>query len=214
MTNGEWIPKSVGGYDKRTQAEVGIYYESYNATLEEIAQRARLTRGATAIDIASGTGTLAIEIAARYGCRVVGLDPSKAMVAFARRKARAANVAGVKFLVAEAPFLCLPASPAAADLVVTTYAFHHVPDADKAGAVEEMARVLRPAGRIMIGDIMFADRKALRQALREHRDELEPEYFCTTSGLARIFRALRLEFGFDQIGPITWLASAKKTGGN
>ena len=59
--------------------------------------------------------------------------------------------------------------PASTDLVVSSYALHHLADADKRALVARSAQWLRPGGRLVIGDMMFGrgasprDRDILRQ---------------------------------------------------
>lgn len=79
-------------------------------------------------------------------------------------------------------FLQLPLDAGSVDTVVSSYAFHHCNEEEKYLAVREMARVLRPAGRIVITDLMFADQEAMKK-FTEHcsdaeREDLEDECFA------------------------------------
>jgi SAM-dependent methyltransferase len=99
------------------------------------------------------------------------------MVEYLRAKAASAGFRNVETVVASA--LNLPLVDAAADLVVSTYCFHHVSDRDKLRALGEVHRVLVPGGRVVIADMMLrsgADRPSrpparFEQGARAGREE-------------------------------------------
>ncbi len=92
------------------------------------------------LDVATGTGLVAVELARRYGCRVVGLDRSSDMLTEASR--RNGLIAGLVNARAER----LPFADATFDHVTFTYLLRYVDD--PAATVAELARVLRPGGRL------------------------------------------------------------------
>jgi demethylmenaquinone methyltransferase / 2-methoxy-6-polyprenyl-1,4-benzoquinol methylase len=92
------------------------------------------------LDVATGTGLVAVELARRYGCRVVGLDRSADMLTEASR--RNGLIAGLVNARAER----LPFADATFDHVTFTYLLRYVDD--PAGTVRELARVLKPGGRL------------------------------------------------------------------
>lgn len=99
----------------------------------------RARRTDRVLDVAIGTGLVARELARRHGCRVVGLDQSADMLATAaRRDPPLALVRGR----AE----CLPFADASFDHVTFTYLLRYVDD--PAATLRELARVLRPGGRL------------------------------------------------------------------
>ena len=99
----------------------------------------------TLIDVGTGTGLLAIDAMQRWpGARVIGVDPSGAMVSVARRRAtRIANADG-RLELYEAPADRLPFSDRPVDLVVSSFVFQLVPD--RLAALREGYRILRPGG--------------------------------------------------------------------
>ena len=105
----------------------------------------RLPRGGTALDVATGTGDLALALArvAGPGGRVVGIDFAEAMLEVARRKAHQRGVT-VEFRHADA--LDLPFPNASFDAVTIGFGLRNVSDIPR--ALTEMARVLRPGGRL------------------------------------------------------------------
>jgi ubiquinone/menaquinone biosynthesis C-methylase UbiE len=118
---------------------------------ERLVAPARLQQGESVVDIGCGTGSLAIAAARLVGPegRVTGIDPSEAMVARARYKARRAKVAA-SFEVAFAQSLPFP--DAQFDVVLSTVMLHHLPRATREPALREAHRVLRPGGRLLAVD--------------------------------------------------------------
>ena len=97
------------------------------------------------LDVATGTGAVAVELARRYGCRVVGVDQSAEMLAEGRRRVAAAGLAeSVELRDARAEEL--PFEDAAFDGLTFTYLLRYVED--PAATLRELARVVRPGARI------------------------------------------------------------------
>jgi ubiquinone/menaquinone biosynthesis C-methylase UbiE len=202
--------EEVGEYDRWTGDEVGLYYERYHDLLDLVVVRCRVSRGDRVLDIGTGTGELARRFAQNRDCRVVGLDPSPAMIDEARRKATEAGWGEVEFQVAEAPFLKIPYPDGAFEAVASSQAFHHLHERHKPAAVKEMARVLGPGGRLAIGDPMFQDRADLEAALARWPEALEEEYFGYLETLEPMFRAAGLSFQAEQLSRINWVVWGEK----
>lgn len=104
---------------------------------------------ARALDVACGPGTFALALGPRVA-EVRGLDLTPALVELARRAAADAGLANVAFEIGDAE--TLPYPDAAFDLAVSGYSLHHLARPDR--ALSEMARVVRPGGRIGIADLI------------------------------------------------------------
>jgi demethylmenaquinone methyltransferase/2-methoxy-6-polyprenyl-1,4-benzoquinol methylase len=100
--------------------------------------------GERVLDVATGTGLVAAEIAARADCMIVGVDQSAAMLAAARARFGGRGGAAVELLQAEAERLPFPDE--SFDVVSFTYLLRYVDDPPS--AMRELARVLRPGGTI------------------------------------------------------------------
>jgi ubiquinone/menaquinone biosynthesis C-methylase UbiE len=113
---------------------------------------ARLAPGESVLDVGCGTGTLAIAAARRVGTTgsVTGIDPAENLLARARGKARRARVA-VDFRAGTGD--ALPCEDASFDAVLSTLVLHHLPHDVLRAAVQEMRRVLKPGGRVLVVDI-------------------------------------------------------------
>ncbi|MGH3262485.1 MAG: class I SAM-dependent methyltransferase [Trebonia sp.] len=118
------------------------------------------------VDLGAGTGFVALALAPLVES-VLAVDISSAMAQSLAAHARQAGLDNVATEVANLPDLRLPA--ASIDLVVSSYALHHLRDEEKRALVAAAARWLRPGGRIVVADMMFGrgttrrDREILRE---------------------------------------------------
>lgn len=119
---------------------------------DEILSRARPTNGERVLDVGAGSGLLALRVAARVE-HVTAVDSSPAVCRLLAANARELGIANVDVVHADARKLPLPNS--SIDLALSNYCLHHISDADKLLALREVSRVLRPGGRLVLGDMMF-----------------------------------------------------------
>jgi demethylmenaquinone methyltransferase/2-methoxy-6-polyprenyl-1,4-benzoquinol methylase len=126
---------------------------------QRAADRAELGPGDAALDVCCGTGDLALELAGRVAPagRVVGCDFSEPMLDLAREKAARTAPAGVRFEWADA--LRLPYDAERFDAVTVGFGVRNLSDLDR--GLREMARVLRPGGRLVILEITQPTRPPL-----------------------------------------------------
>jgi arsenite methyltransferase len=111
-----------------------------------------LLPGERIVDVGCGAGFDSLIAARMVGTEgsVVGVDMTPAMLAKARQSAAEAGSANVTFREGYAE--ALPVPDGWADVVISNGALNLVPD--KAAALAEMARVLKPGGRAQIADIL------------------------------------------------------------
>jgi demethylmenaquinone methyltransferase / 2-methoxy-6-polyprenyl-1,4-benzoquinol methylase len=112
---------------------------------------ARIGPGSRVLDVATGTGDLAIELASR-GAEVVGMDFSEGMLELAREKAP-----GLRFERGNA--LDLPYDDGEFDAVTVGFGARNFDDLDR--GLAEMARVTRPGGRVVVLEITTPQRPPL-----------------------------------------------------
>ena len=110
------------------------------ALVEEL----RPADGDRVLDVATGTGMVAAEILARAGCSVTAVDQSAAMLARARARFAGAAAGRIELLEGEAEQLPFP--DASFDGLSFTYLLRYVDD--PAATMRELARVVRPGGRV------------------------------------------------------------------
>jgi demethylmenaquinone methyltransferase/2-methoxy-6-polyprenyl-1,4-benzoquinol methylase len=134
---------------------------------ERAADLARVGPGARALDVATGTGDLAIELKRRVGLsgEVTGLDFSERMLELAREKA-----GDVRFEAGNA--LELPYPDASFDAVTVGFGARNFDDL--ARGLREMARVARPGGRVVVLEITTPQRPPLSWFFRLWFDRAVP----------------------------------------
>jgi arsenite methyltransferase len=117
---------------------------------------AELNEGEVVLDLGSGGGIDVILSARRVGPTGVayGLDMTDEMLALAQQNAREAGVTNVHFLKGVIEAVPLPAQ--SVDVVISNCVINL--SVDKPAVLLEMARVLRPGGRIGISDVVAEDR--------------------------------------------------------
>ncbi len=135
-------------------APLGPTYDRY-ARLFSLGQDPRWRRflvsridadpGDTIVDVATGTGAVAIELVQQTGCRVIGVDQSPEMLAVARERVARAGL-GDRISFVEAGAERLPFADAEFDGLTFTYLLRYVRDVRE--TMRELARVVRPGGGV------------------------------------------------------------------
>jgi arsenite methyltransferase len=180
-------------FDDETARQVESTYQTPDIVEQRRATRALLAlkEAEHVLDIGSGPGFLAAEMAAEVGPegRVVGLDSSASMLALGRRRD-----APVEFVEGDA--LALPFPDESFDVAVATQVYEYV--ADMPAALAEARRALRAGGRLLILDTDWdsvvwhsSDHDRMQRVLLKWNDHLADPYLPR-----RLPRLLR-EAGFD-----------------
>lgn len=131
-------PEYVAAFDRKSPTD-------WSETVELLSELG-VGSQSTVIDLGAGTGTFALTIGPHVG-RVVGVDPSLAMVEVMRARGIEAVQAG---------FLTYEHDGAPADLVHSRNALHHLPDFWKAVALDRVARMLRHGGALILDDLVYS----------------------------------------------------------
>lgn len=167
---------------------------------DEIIARAELSGSERVLDVGAGAGLLTLA-AASHAEHVTAVDLSPAVCRRLEENAKRINVSNVSVLVGDARKLPLP--DASVDVALSNYCLHHVNDDDKLVAIRELARVLRPGGRLVLGDMMF--RVGVRTA-RDRRVVTRLALGMLRKGPAGVVRLLRNVFK-ALMAPSEWPAS-------
>jgi len=132
------------------------------------------------LDLATGTGDLAIEIARRVpGSTVIGIDPSSQMLAIAEKKVAKRGLAErVTFQVGDAQ--ALPLANCSVDAATIAFGIRNVPDRVK--GLRELARVVRPGGRIGVLELGEPRKGVMGAAARFHCRQVIPRLGALLSG--------------------------------
>jgi SAM-dependent methyltransferase len=125
---------------ERLETRISVWQPAPDGRTPQDVALALLAAAAPArlLEVGCGTGALAARCAQELGCEVVALDASAEMV-------RATQARGVHAIVGDAQQLPFP--DGAFDCAVAAWMLYHVPDLDR--GVAELARVLRPGGRLV-----------------------------------------------------------------
>ena len=165
-------PQAKRQYVRKLFATIADRYDLITAVLsygQDARWKAKLVAladvrpGDRALDLAAGTGDIAFAVAAR-GAKTIGLDITHRMLQLAMAKAHLRHgdggQAAIRFVTGD--MTSLPFRSASFDLVTTGYGLRNVPDLD--GAIDEIARVLKPGGRLLSLDFNRPENTLVRSA--------------------------------------------------
>jgi SAM-dependent methyltransferase len=148
---GVFAPRGAGLYNAVAPRILRPLYRLVADDIKALPDSVMSSEIKAVLEIGSGPGELALEIARRLpGVEVVGIDLAEAMIDSAMQRARAQRSDDrVRFLLADGAALPLP--DASFDVAVSTLSLHHW--AEPATVFAEIARVLRPGGVALIYDL-------------------------------------------------------------
>jgi demethylmenaquinone methyltransferase / 2-methoxy-6-polyprenyl-1,4-benzoquinol methylase len=146
----------AGLYDRMNSVMTAGLHHAWRRRAADLAE---LSPGSRAIDVATGTGDLALELADRVAPagEVVGVDFAEKMLELARAKAAAHGATRVRFQSGNALALDFP--DAAFDAATVGFGARNFSDLDR--GLAEMTRVVRPGGRVVVLEITTPQRPPL-----------------------------------------------------
>ena len=140
----------AGLYDRmNTVMTAGLHHQ----WRRRAADMAALSPGNRALDVATGTGDLALELAQRVspGGEIVATDFSERMLELARAKASVRSVQGTEVVIRPANALDLPFGDGEFDAATVGFGARNFSDLEQ--GLREMVRVVRPGGRVVVLEI-------------------------------------------------------------
>ncbi|MDP2918915.1 MAG: methyltransferase domain-containing protein [Dehalococcoidia bacterium] len=148
-------------YDGWFETPIGKAVRTYEA--EMIGELLSPEPGEKVLDAGCGTGVFTLDVLAA-GARVVGLDISGPMLGIARKKTE-----GYPFSAIQGDMLCLPFRDGYFDKAVSITALEFI--ADARSAVDELFRVTRPGGRVVVATLNSLSSWAVRRKIKSQDDE-------------------------------------------
>jgi demethylmenaquinone methyltransferase/2-methoxy-6-polyprenyl-1,4-benzoquinol methylase len=187
----------AGLYDRMNTVMTAGLHHQWRRRAAELAE---LTPGGRALDVATGTGDLAIELATRVapGGEVVGADFSEKMLELARAKAGAR----VRFESGNALALDYPDD--AFDAATVGFGARNFSDLER--GISEMARVVRPGGRVVVLEITTPRRPPLSTFFRIWFDRIVPALgrIVDSQAYSYLPNSVRRFPGPDELAAVMW----------
>ncbi|MFJ7974963.1 class I SAM-dependent DNA methyltransferase [Peribacillus sp. JNUCC 23] len=193
---------TVDGHD----VEYREVFLNYERILDSVVSRAH---GHT-IEFGIGTGNLT-ERLLNAGLTVTAVEPSPAM----REKAMGKLQARTE--IVDGDFFEFP-KPEQVDSIVSTYAFHHLNDDEKAKAIAIYSQLLKTGGKIVFADTMYLTNIHHKQAILDAKssgyhnlaNDLSTEYYTTIPFLEEILKENGFTVSFDKCNSFVWIMEAEK----
>lgn len=200
----EWVhtyDDSVNGNDTEYKA----VFENYQEILAAVSKKAT----GPVVEFGIGTGNLTAALL-KEGLTVTGIEPNSAMRDVAAKKFPALEILDGDFLAFD-----LPVQP---ESFVSSYAFHHLTDEEKAQAIGLYASILPPSGKVVFADTVFESEEArLGRIVYEEGEgnanlveDLKREHYTTVPVLEMIFQDNGFDVTFTRLNDYVFLMDATK----
>lgn len=179
-------------------------FEKYNYVLGTVAEKIHENNALKVLDIGCGTGNLINKLDKHI--QYTGMDQSIEMLLIAKKKFPNANFRLGNFL--DEPFVNNKF-----DMIISTFAFHHLNTFEKEKAVNLLLKYLKPNGRIVIADLMFLNEKDRIEKkeyfINKGREDLwnivEDEYYTHIERIKKYSELLGCHVKYKHLVNFTWI---------
>lgn len=181
-------------------------FHGYDQILESVANKAF----GEVVEFGPGTGNLTVKLL-ELGLSVTGIEPSPAMRKLADEKLKG------KAVVKDGDFLSFTIEKKP-DVFVSTYAFHHLTDKEKAEAITLYSNLLSSSGKIVFADTMFrseeeyekAKAAASQSGFNNLAADLAREYYSTIPKLKGMLEENGFTATFTRLNEFVWIMEGIK----
>lgn len=194
-------------YDENVLDETDPIRAGYDELLNWADSEAATNNSSVVLDLGSGTGNLLLRL--KQFKELFCVDISKEMLRIAQDKlASRDSIVWVEEDILE--FLCK--SRKTFDVIVSTYAIHHLTEAEKELLFREIERFLNPKGKAVFGDLMFENENKREQFVenclctgREKLvEEIEDEFFWNVEATTKALQDLGFQVTIRQFSELSW----------
>ena len=199
-------------YDADVADETHPIRAGYDACLDWVVEKAAVSADDVVIDLGIGTGNLSQRLPA---CKhLIGVDLSRSMMDVASDKLNH----HAQISLVESDLLAYFAKAPRTDVVISTYAVHHLTEPEKAQLFEAIDRVLADGGRAVFGDLAFADLAAREAAIVRYqaagRDDvafdIDDEFFWLLDECTAAMERLGWQVAVTRFSDLSWGVAASK----
>lgn len=184
-------------------SELGLF-EKYDYILDRVSKIISDANAREIIDFGCGTGNLYGKL--KNNVEFVGIDQSIEMLLIAKSKHENIELRLGNFL--DEPFV-----ENEFDIVVSTFAFHHLNSIEKGKATNILVRYLKPHGKIVIADLMFLneeERLKQKEGFIENGKKnlwniIEEEYYTNIQEIKKYAKMLGCKVKFEHVVNFTWI---------
>jgi ubiquinone/menaquinone biosynthesis C-methylase UbiE len=160
-SNAKWLYNETiqVGTDYQDISKVQSYdmqmakFRDFKKEATDIIEAICLKKEHSLLEIGTGTGNFAIEVA-RHCNHVYAVDVSSAMIAYAKQKAKKMGISNISFF--QGGFLSYEHDGYPLDMIVSNLALHHLPDFWKMIALNRINKLLKNGGTFYLGDVVFS----------------------------------------------------------
>lgn len=194
-------------YDQDVADEQDPIRAGYQALLTWVIDAAQIAPTATVLELGTGTGNLSQRIP---NCQELDcVDISGRMLDLARPKLSHLSI--VRYLQMDL-LQALDPIPRPYDVVISTYAIHHLTDPEKSILFERIWAYLKPGGRAVFGDLMLAHAGIGEQKAREYQEKgqaevaegIREEFFWPLDTAQDRLRALGFQVEAQPFSDLSW----------
>ncbi|MEH6941918.1 class I SAM-dependent methyltransferase [Bacillus sp. JJ722] len=197
-------------YDQTVSGKDVEYKEVFRGYDEILDRVARASVG-NVLEFGAGTGNLTVKLHDR-GHKIIVIEPSIPMREIAQQKLQSDHI-----LFVDGDFLQFP-NLENIDSIVSTYAFHHLTDKEKASAVKEYGKLLGVNGKIVFADTIYESKEAHSKAIEDAEKQgfyqlakdLQTEYYTTIPYLQSVFESNGFSVTFKRCNDFVWIIEAIK----